>query len=65
MKTRATYLLIHNEKTDIERIDLGSQRVLHGASSSGFTAYYYDLHILAENSHYHLFLPQPPPISLS
>jgi len=31
------------------------QRVLHRASSRGFTAYYYDLDTLAENAHYHLF----------
>jgi len=31
------------------------QRVLHRASSRGFTPYYYDLDTLAENAHYHLF----------
>jgi len=31
------------------------QRVLHRASSRGFTSYYYDLDTLAENAHYHLF----------
>jgi len=31
------------------------QRVLHRASSRGFTAYNYDLDTLAENAHYHLF----------
>ena len=31
------------------------QRVLHTASSRGFTPYYYDLDTLAENAHYHLF----------
>ena len=31
------------------------QRVLHRASSRGFTPYYYDLNTLAENAHYHLF----------
>ena len=31
------------------------QRVLHRASSIGFTPYYYDLDTLAENAHYHLF----------
>jgi len=31
------------------------QRVLHRANSTGFTPYYYDLDILAENAHYHLF----------
>jgi len=31
------------------------QRVLHRASSRGFTPYYYDLYTLAENAHYHLF----------
>jgi len=31
------------------------QRVLHRASSRGFTPYYYDLDTLAQNAHYHLF----------
>jgi len=31
------------------------QRVLHRASSRGFTPYYYDLDTLAENARYHLF----------
>jgi len=31
------------------------QRVLHRASSRGFTPFYYDLDTLAENAHYHLF----------
>ena len=31
------------------------QRVLHRASSRGFTKFYYDLNTLAENAHYHLF----------
>jgi len=31
------------------------QRVLHRASSRGFTPYYYDLDTLAENAHCHLF----------
>ena len=31
------------------------QRVLHRASSRGFTPYYYDLNTLAQNAHYHLF----------
>ena len=31
------------------------QRVLHRASSRGFTPCYYDLNTLAENAHYHLF----------
>jgi len=31
------------------------QRVLHRASSRGFTPFYYDLNTLAENAHYHLF----------
>ena len=31
------------------------QRVLHRASSRGFTPYYYDLDTLAENAHYHLY----------
>jgi len=31
------------------------QRVLHRASSRGFTPFYYDLNTLAKNAHYHLF----------
>ena len=31
------------------------QRVLHRASSRGFTPFYYDRDTLAENAHYHLF----------
>jgi len=31
------------------------QRMLHRASSRGFSTYYYDLDTLAENAHYHLF----------
>ena len=31
------------------------QRVLHRASSRGFTPYYYDLDTLAKNAHYHVF----------
>jgi len=31
------------------------QRVLHRASSRGFTPFYYSLDTLAENAHYHLF----------
>jgi len=31
------------------------QRVLHRASSKGFTTFYYDLDTLADNAHYHLF----------
>ena len=31
------------------------QRVLDGATSRGFTPYYYDLDVLAENAQYKLF----------